>query len=94
MPRSKARPPSWTADSTTTTSPASIRAAVTSGSRPACRPQLAVGVRGFPPKTVSAQVLADVVRTVHRGDRYVDPETSPPWDEFVGPGQFIRGKRV
>ncbi len=26
------------------------------------------------PKTVSAQVLADVVRTVHRGGRYVDPE--------------------
>lgn len=35
---------------------------------------LAVGVRGFLPKTVSAQVLADVVRTVHRGGRYVDPE--------------------
>jgi two-component system response regulator DesR len=31
-------------------------------------------VRGFLPKTVSAQVLADVVRTVHRGGRYVDPE--------------------
>ena len=35
---------------------------------------LAVGVRGFLPKTVSAQVLADVVRIVHRGGRYVDPE--------------------
>ena len=35
---------------------------------------LAAGVRGFLPKTVSAQVLADVVRTVHRGGRYVDPE--------------------
>jgi two-component system response regulator DesR len=35
---------------------------------------LAAGVRGFLPKTVSAQVLADVVRTVHGGGRYVDPE--------------------
>ena len=35
---------------------------------------LAAGVRGFLPKTVSAQVLADVVRSVHRGGRYVDPE--------------------
>ncbi len=35
---------------------------------------LAAGVRGFLPKTVSAHVLADVVRTVHRGGRYVDPE--------------------
>jgi two-component system response regulator DesR len=35
---------------------------------------LAAGIRGFLPKTVSAQVLADVVRTVHRGGRYVDPE--------------------
>ena len=35
---------------------------------------LAAGVRGFLPKTVSAQVLANVVRTVHRGGRYVDPE--------------------
>jgi two-component system response regulator DesR len=35
---------------------------------------LAAGVRGFLPKTVSAAVLTDVVRTVHRGGRYVDPE--------------------
>jgi len=35
---------------------------------------LAAGVRGFLPKTVSAEVLSDVVRTVHRGGRYVDPE--------------------
>ncbi len=35
---------------------------------------LAAGVRGFLPKTVSAPVLTDVVRTVHRGGRYVDPE--------------------
>jgi two-component system response regulator DesR len=35
---------------------------------------LAVGVRGFLPKTVSAETLAAVVRTVHRGGRYVDPQ--------------------
>ena len=35
---------------------------------------LEAGVRGFLPKTVSAAVLTDVVRTVHRGGRYVDPE--------------------
>ena len=35
---------------------------------------LEAGVRGFLPKTVSAPVLTDVVRTVHRGGRYVDPE--------------------
>jgi two-component system response regulator DesR len=35
---------------------------------------LTAGVRGFLPKTVSAAVLTDVVRTVHGGGRYVDPE--------------------
>jgi two-component system, NarL family, response regulator DesR len=35
---------------------------------------LAAGVAGFLPKTVSARVLADVVRTVHGGGRYVDPQ--------------------
>ena len=35
---------------------------------------LEAGVRGFLPKTVSATVLSEVVRTVHRGGRYVDPE--------------------
>ena len=35
---------------------------------------LAVGVRGFLPKTTSASVLADVVRAVHGGGRHVDPE--------------------
>ncbi|GAA2343605.1 response regulator transcription factor [Dactylosporangium salmoneum] len=32
------------------------------------------GVRGFLPKTVSAETLATVVRTVHAGGRYVDPQ--------------------
>jgi two-component system response regulator DesR len=35
---------------------------------------LAAGVRGFVPKTVSAQRLAEIIRTVRSGQRYVDPE--------------------
>lgn len=35
---------------------------------------LTAGVRGFLPKTVSAETLATVVRTVHNGGRYVDPQ--------------------
>ncbi|GGV83200.1 MULTISPECIES: response regulator transcription factor [Streptomyces] len=35
---------------------------------------LAAGVRGFVPKTVSAQRLAEIIRTVHAGHRYVDSE--------------------
>lgn len=35
---------------------------------------LAAGVRAFLPKTVSADRLAEVVRAVHAGGRYVDPE--------------------
>ncbi|WP_037732893.1 response regulator transcription factor [Streptomyces megasporus] len=35
---------------------------------------LAAGVRGFVPKTVSAQRLAQIIRTVYAGNRYVDPE--------------------
>jgi two-component system response regulator DesR len=34
---------------------------------------LTAGVRGFLPKTASADVLATAVRTVHSGGRYVDP---------------------
>lgn len=48
---------------------------VTSHGRPGyLKRALAAGVRGFLPKTVSAEVLADVVRTVHKGGRYVDPD--------------------
>nr|WP_241255745.1 response regulator [Candidatus Protofrankia californiensis] len=51
---------------------------VTSHGRPGhLKRALAAGARGFLPKTVSAQVLADVIRTVHRGGRYVD-QNSPP----------------
>ena len=48
---------------------------VTSHGRPGhLKRALTAGVRGFLPKTVSADVLADVVRTVHAGGRYVDPQ--------------------
>src|SRR3954471_4338635 len=47
---------------------------VTSHGRPGhVKRALAAGVRGFLPKTVSAQVLADVVRSVSTGGGYVDP---------------------
>nr|WP_226961842.1 MULTISPECIES: response regulator transcription factor [Streptomyces] len=35
---------------------------------------LAAGARAFLPKTVSAQRLGEIIRTVHAGNRYVDPE--------------------
>lgn len=44
---------------------------------------LATGVRGFLPETVSAQVLAGVIRSVHDGGRYVDPELAA---EAIGAG--------
>ncbi|WP_380164431.1 response regulator [Jannaschia sp. R86511] len=48
---------------------------VTSHGRPGhLKRALASGVRGFLPKTTSAATLAEVVRTVHRGGRYVDPQ--------------------
>ncbi len=48
---------------------------VTSHGRPGhLKRALAVGVRGFLPKTTSAETLAEVVRTVHAGGRHVDPE--------------------
>lgn len=48
---------------------------VTSHGRPGyLKKALEVGIRGFLPKTSSAGVLAEAVRTVHGGGRYVDPE--------------------
>lgn len=48
---------------------------VTSHGRPGyLKRALASGVRGFVPKTASARVLGDAVRTVHDGRRYVAPE--------------------
>ncbi|UTJ14214.1 Transcriptional regulatory protein DevR (DosR) [Streptomyces rimosus subsp. rimosus] len=48
---------------------------VTSHGRPGhLKRALEAGVRGFVPKTVSAQRLAEIIRSVHAGNRYVDPE--------------------
>ena len=48
---------------------------VTSHGRPGhLKRALSAGVRGFLPKTTSAATLAQVVRTVHQGGRYVDPQ--------------------
>jgi two-component system response regulator DesR len=48
---------------------------VTSHGRPGhLKRALEAGVRGFVPKTVSAQRLAEIIRSVHGGGRYVDPE--------------------
>nr|NLD39748.1 response regulator transcription factor [Actinomycetales bacterium] len=50
---------------------------VTSHGRPGyLRKALATGARAFLPKTTSARLLADVIRQVHAGQRYVDPELS------------------
>ena len=58
-----------------TTTPGCAVVIVTGHGRPGhLKRALAAGVRGFLPKTVSAAVLSDVVRTVHRGGRYVDPQ--------------------
>lgn len=48
---------------------------VTSHGRPGhLKRALSSGVRGFLPKTTSAATLAQVVRSVHGGGRFVDPE--------------------
>ncbi|WP_312718476.1 response regulator transcription factor [Mobilicoccus sp.] len=48
---------------------------VTSHGRPGyLKKALQLGVRGFLPKTASAGVLAEAIRTVHSGGRYVDSE--------------------
>lgn len=50
---------------------------VTSHGRPGhLKRALAAGARGFLSKTTPARVLADVIRQVHDGHRYVDPELS------------------
>ncbi|MBO3130239.1 response regulator transcription factor [Dermatophilus congolensis] len=48
---------------------------VTSHGRPGyLKRALELGVRGFLPKTATATILAEAIRTVHGGGRYVDPE--------------------
>ncbi|WP_018155579.1 response regulator transcription factor [Demetria terragena] len=57
---------------------------VTSHGRPGyLKRALAAGVRGFLPKTTSSANLAEVVRRVHAGGRYVDPELAA---EAIGTG--------
>lgn len=57
---------------------------VTSHGRPGyLKKALTAGVRGFLPKTTSAATLAEVVRTVHAGGRYVDPTLAA---EAIGAG--------
>ncbi|GAB08044.1 response regulator [Gordonia amarae] len=48
---------------------------VTSHGRPGyLKRALETGIRGFLPKTTPASTLSEVIGTVHRGGRYVDPE--------------------
>ncbi|OKL52111.1 response regulator transcription factor [Buchananella hordeovulneris] len=50
---------------------------LTSHARPGhLKRALQAGARGFVPKTTSARVLGDVIRTLHSGQRYVDPALS------------------
>jgi len=64
--------------------PATALLVVTSHGRPGhLKRALSVGVRGFLPKTTSAQTLAQVVRTLHAGGRHVDPELAA---EAIGAG--------
>ncbi|MDN4161052.1 response regulator transcription factor [Nocardioides abyssi] len=63
------------AEELTRTLPGCATVIVTSHGRPGhLKRALAAGVRGFLPKTTSAATLAQVVRTVHAGGRYVDPD--------------------
>ncbi|SNR32664.1 two component transcriptional regulator, LuxR family [Haloechinothrix alba] len=57
---------------------------VTSHGRPGyLKKALSVGVLGFLPKTVRARVLAEAIRAVRDGRRYVDPELA---GEAIGAG--------
>ena len=57
---------------------------LTSHGRPGyLRNALTAGVRGFLPKTVSAQILTSVIQTVASGGRYVDPQLAA---ETIGAG--------
>jgi two-component system response regulator DesR len=63
------------ADALRTSLPGCRTMIVTSHGRPGhLKRALAAGARGFVPKTVSAQRLAEIIRSVHAGGRYVDPE--------------------
>lgn len=65
------------AEAAATESPGTRCLIVTSHGRPGyLKRALTAGARGFLPKTTPARVLADVIRQVHAGQRYVDPELS------------------
>ena len=50
---------------------------LTSHARPGyLKRALAAGVRGFVPKTTPAAQLTEIIRRLHAGQRYVDPELS------------------
>ena len=50
---------------------------LTSHARPGyLKRALAAGVRGFVPKTTPAARLTEIIRRLHAGQRYVDPELS------------------
>lgn len=68
-------------------SPGAAIVMVTSHGRPGyLKRALAVGIRGFLPKTTTAATLAEVIRTVHGGGRYVDPEIAA---EAISAGDSI-----
>ena len=70
-------PPSWWASACTASSSPATAGPDTSSGRSAS------GVRGFLPKTTEAARLAEVIRTVAGGGRYVDPELAA---EAIGAG--------
>lgn len=73
-----------TAQQITRSVPGCAAIIVTSHGRPGyLKKALAAGVRGFLPKTTSATTLAEVVRSVHSGGRYVDPSLAA---EAIGAG--------
>ncbi len=60
-----------------TSSPATKCLIVTSHARPGyLRRALESGAQGFVPKTTSARQLAEIIRKLHDGQRYVDPALS------------------
>lgn len=64
-------------ESVRASSPTTRSIILTSHARPGhLKRALEAGARGFVPKTTSAKVLTDVIRKVHEGGRYVDPEIS------------------
>lgn len=64
-----------TASELLTITPGAAILIVTSHGRPGyLKRALTAGVRGFLPKTTSAATLAEVIRSVNGGGRYVDPQ--------------------